>query len=154
MTIASTKPYLVRAIHEWCIDQGLTPHIAVAVDDRVVVPPGYAQDGQIVLNLGPEATNNLVMGNDTISFQARFGGAAHTLLIPMSHVLAIYARENGQGMAFERSLPDPESEQVDTDEASSATEEVDAHREDRPADDDGPDDGGSSPRRGHLKVVK
>ncbi|HRP97717.1 MAG TPA: ClpXP protease specificity-enhancing factor, partial [Rhodocyclaceae bacterium] len=99
--MVSTKPYLIRAIHEWCIDQGLTPHLAVLVDERVVVPAGYVQDGQIVLNIGPDATSKLVMGNDAISFDARFGGAAHALLIPVGNVLAVYARETGQGMAFE-----------------------------------------------------
>ncbi|MCK0506854.1 ClpXP protease specificity-enhancing factor [Aromatoleum anaerobium] len=101
MTNISTKPYLLRAIFEWCVDQGFTPHIAVLVDERTVVPAGYAQDGQIVLNLGSEATQQLVMGNDLITFQARFGGVAHALSVPVSNVLAIYARENGHGMAFE-----------------------------------------------------
>lgn len=144
MTKVSTKPYLVRAIHEWCVDQGLTPHIAVLVDERVVVPPGYAQDGQIVLNLGPDATGKLVMGNDTISFQARFGGASHALLIPVANVLAVYARETGQGMAFEA---EPASDDGSGDETGGDAATTGA----RPRDDDEPT---PSARGSHLKVVK
>ncbi|MBI4757327.1 MAG: ClpXP protease specificity-enhancing factor [Betaproteobacteria bacterium] len=101
MAIASTKPYLLRAIHEWCVDQGFTPHIAVTVDAATVVPRHYVKDGQIVLNVGPEAAHQLVMGNETITFMARFNGVAHSLSVPVSAVGAIYARENGHGMAFE-----------------------------------------------------
>lgn len=108
MSTVSTKPYLLRAIHEWCVDQGYTPYIAVVVDSRTRVPQQYVKDGQIVLNLGPEAVQNLVMGNDVVTCAARFGGAAQTLSIPVDNVAAIYARENGHGMAFE--IPDPASE--------------------------------------------
>ncbi|MEW5887899.1 MAG: ClpXP protease specificity-enhancing factor [Pseudomonadota bacterium] len=97
----STKPYLMRAIYEWCMDQGFTPYIAVVVDERTVVPRQYVRDGQIVLNIGHDATHQLVMGNELITFNARFGGVAHSLSIPVDNVAAIYARENGQGMAFE-----------------------------------------------------
>ena len=99
--LPSTKPYLMRAIWEWCCDQGFTPYIAVQVDARTNVPREFVRDGQIVLNLGPEATNKLQMGNDFIDFQARFGGVARELSVPVEQVLAIYARENGAGMAFE-----------------------------------------------------
>ncbi len=98
---ASTKPYLLRAIHEWCVDQGFTPYLNVIVDAHTRVPRQYVKDGQIVLNLGPEATHQLLMGNEIISFTARFSGVAQTLSIPVANVAAIYARENGQGMAFE-----------------------------------------------------
>jgi stringent starvation protein B len=97
----STKPYLVRAIYEWCNDNGFSPYLAVTVDARTRVPRSYVKDGQIVLNIGSEASNGLTIGNDEISFQARFNGMAQGLLIPMDRVSAIYARENGQGMAFE-----------------------------------------------------
>jgi stringent starvation protein B len=97
----STKPYLMRAIYEWCVDQGFTPYIAVVVDQRTVVPRQYVRDGQIILNIGHDATHQLVMGNELITFNARFGGVAHCLSIPVDNVAAIYARENGQGMAFE-----------------------------------------------------
>ncbi|MCK6394424.1 ClpXP protease specificity-enhancing factor [Zoogloea sp.] len=101
MSEVSTKPYLIRAIHEWCVDQGLTPYLAVAVDGRTMVPRSFVQDGQIVLNIGPDATQSLVMGNELIAFQARFGGVAQNISVPVDNVSAIYARENGHGMAFE-----------------------------------------------------
>ena len=101
MELPSTKPYLVRAIWEWCCDNGFTPYIAVQVDSRTQVPREFVRDGQIVLNLGPDATNKLQMGNELIEFQARFGGVARELSVPVGQVSAIYARENGAGMAFE-----------------------------------------------------
>lgn len=100
------KPYLVRAIHEWCTDQGFTPYLAACVDKRTRVPREYVKEGQIVLNLGLEATHQLSIGNDLITFQARFNGVAQALSIPIGNVTAIYARENGQGMAFEVEMYD------------------------------------------------
>ena len=108
MELPSTKPYLLRAIWEWCGDNGFTPYIAVDVDTRTRVPREFVRDGQIVLNIGRDASNKLVIGNDFIEFQARFGGVARELSVPVARVTAIYARENGAGMAFE-----PESESVD-----------------------------------------
>ena len=99
--LPSTKPYLLRAIWEWCCDNGFTPHIAVAVDQRTRVPREFVKDGQIVLNLGPGATNKLQIGNEFVEFQARFGGVARELSVPIQQVAAIYARENGAGMAFD-----------------------------------------------------
>lgn len=96
----TTKPYLIRAIHEWCTDEGLTPYLAVQVDDRTRVPREFVRDGQIVLNICADATHQLQMGNDEISFQTRFNGASFPVLVPVVAVVAIYARENGQGMAF------------------------------------------------------
>ena len=96
----STRPYLIRALHEWCTENGFTPYIAVFVDATVHVPPEYVKNNEIVLNIGLEATNSLRMGNEFIEFKARFGGTAREIAIPVSHVIAIYARENGQGMAF------------------------------------------------------
>lgn len=153
MTTDSTKPYLIRAIYEWCIDQGFTPHIAVIVDERVVVPQGYALDGQIVLNLGPEATNNLAMGNDAITFQARFGGKAHALLIPVANVLAVYARENGQGMAFESQLQEPASAQDAPSEEDDGQGDgvVDHGGDATPGDAAAPD---TASRRSHLTIIK
>lgn len=101
MKLPSTKPYLIRAIHEWCNDNGFTPHLAVVVDKNTVVPREYVRDGQIVLNVGFEATKNLAMGNETISFVARFGGVARDVSVPLTAVAAIYAKENGAGMSFE-----------------------------------------------------
>lgn len=99
--LPSTKPYLLRAIWEWCCDNGFTPHIAVVVDQRTRVPREFVKDGQIVLNLGPGATNKLQIGNEYVEFQARFGGVARELSVPIQQVAAIYARENGAGMAFD-----------------------------------------------------
>ncbi len=97
----STKPYLIRAIHEWCADQGFTPYLAVKVDTTTRVPREFVKDGEIVLNVGIEATHQLQMGNEEITFQARFGGKAFPVVVPIGRVAAIYARENSEGMAFE-----------------------------------------------------
>ena len=99
--LPSTKPYLLRALWEWCCDNGFTPYIAVQVDERTRVPREFVRDGQIVLNIGPGATNKLQIGNELIEFQARFNGVARELSVPVERVSAIYARENGAGMAFE-----------------------------------------------------
>lgn len=101
MDLPSTKPYLLRAIWEWCCDNSFTPYIAVLVNEQTRVPREFVRDGQIVLNVGPDATNKLQMGNEFVEFQARFGGVARDLSVPMSQIAAIYARENGAGMAFE-----------------------------------------------------
>jgi stringent starvation protein B len=100
MEPASTRPYLIRALHEWCTDNGYAPHIAVLVDGSVKVPGEYVRNGEIVLNVSFDATNGLRLGNDFIEFKARFGGVPRDVIVPTSHVIAIYARENGQGMAF------------------------------------------------------
>lgn len=101
MSETSTKPYLIRAIHEWCSDNGFTPYLAVAVDHRTEVPMEYVKAGEIVLNVSTGATNRLALGNDLISFQARFGGVAREISVPIDCISAIYARENGHGMAFD-----------------------------------------------------
>lgn len=97
---SSTRPYLIRALHEWCTDNGFTPYVAVFVDATVQVPMEYVKNQEIVLNVGFEATSGLRLGNDAIEFKARFGGVAREINVPVDHVIAIYARENGQGMAF------------------------------------------------------
>ena len=97
---SSTRPYLIRALHDWCTDNGFTPYIAVHVDGAVQVPKEYVKNNEIVLNVGFEATSGLKLGNDVIEFKARFGGQAREIVVPIDHVVAIYARENGQGMAF------------------------------------------------------
>ena len=99
--LPSTKPYLLRAIHEWCCDNGFTPYISVYPDERARVPREFVRDGQITLNISLDATGHLRIGNEEISFQARFGGVARELFVPMDSVAAIYARENGVGMAFD-----------------------------------------------------
>ena len=96
----SIRPYLIRALYEWCTDNGFTPYIAVSVDNSVRVPLEFVKDGEIVLNISLEATSSLTLGNETIDFKGRFGGVARDILVPVSRVIAIYARENGQGMSF------------------------------------------------------
>jgi len=96
----STRPYLIRALHDWCTDNGFTPYLAVFVEAGVQVPMEYVKNNEIVLNVGFEATSGLKLGNDFIEFKARFGGVAREIMVPVDHVVAIYARENGQGMAF------------------------------------------------------
>ncbi len=105
MSLPSTKPYLLRALWEWCCDHGFTPFVVVQVDERTRVPREHVRDGQIVLNIGQEATGRLKIGNELIEFQARFGGVSRDLSIPVGQVLAIYARENGAGMSFELEPP-------------------------------------------------
>lgn len=97
----TTKPYLIRAIHEWCTDNSFTPYIAVDVDSNTRLPMQFVREGQIVLDISFEATSGLVIDNETIRFKARFAGAPYDISIPVNNVMAIYARENGHGMAFD-----------------------------------------------------
>lgn len=101
MSETSTKPYLLRALYEWCTDNGFTPYIVVAVDASTRVPMEFVKNGEIVLNISFDATSHLKIDNDFIHFKARFGGTAREIEVPVTNVSAIYARENGQGMAFE-----------------------------------------------------
>jgi len=142
--MVSTKPYLVRAMYEWCVDQGFTPYLTVQVDQHTRVPSAYIREGQIVLNVGPEATHQLKIGNEQVTFQARFNGVAHQILVPIDNVAAIYARENGQGMAFE--VPDA-SEGMSAEKAPGSTE-ISAE----PLDGYSPPP--SPPRGSHLRVIK
>lgn len=119
MSEISTKPYLLRAIYEWCTDNGYTPYLAAAVDTRTRVPREFVKNGEIVLNISFAATSGLKMENDFIYFNARFGGISREIAIPVENVVAIYARENGQGMAFEVSLSPERDEEGDTEEKRS-----------------------------------
>lgn len=113
----SSRPYLVRALYEWIVDNGCTPHILVNSEyPGVRVPPGYASDGQIVLNVSPTAVRHLQMDNEAVSFEGRFGGVAQSLYIPSQAVMAIYARENGQGMVFDLEPPVPTDDEELQDE--------------------------------------
>ena len=98
--LPSTRPYLIRALYDWCSENGFTPYVAVKVDASVQVPREYVQGGEIVLNVSMDATSSLKLGNDFIEFKARFGGKPREIMVPIHRVMAIYARENGQGMAF------------------------------------------------------
>lgn len=99
-----TKPYLLRALYEWCVDNGYTPHLAVKVDDRTLVPPEHVRNGEITLNVSPGAVHKLQMGNELIEFAARFAGVARQIAVPVENVYALYARETGHGMTFEVDL--------------------------------------------------
>jgi stringent starvation protein B len=104
-TSTSTRPYLIRALHEWCIDNGFTPLITVQVDANTQVPKEHVKDKEIVLNLSFDATSGLKLGNEYIEFKARFSGVARDIIVPVGRVIAIYARENSQGMAFPNLAP-------------------------------------------------
>lgn len=110
--LPSTRPYLIRALYEWCSDHGFTPYVAVKVDQTVQVPREYVQGGEIVLNVSMDATSSLKLGNEFIEFKARFGGKPRDIMVPIHRVMAIYARENGQGMAFPVSDEEPASAPV------------------------------------------
>jgi len=99
--LISTKPYMLRAMHEWCVDNSLTPYLVVAVNSKTRVPMAYVKDGEIVLNINYGATKDLHIDNTSVVFSARFGGVPQNIYIPMNAVRGIYARENGQGMMFE-----------------------------------------------------
>lgn len=119
--MTSSRPYLVRALYEWLVDNDCTPHLLVNSDyPGVQVPDGFASDGQIVLNVAPSAVRDLQMSNQTITFEGRFGGVAHSLHVPCAAVMAIYARENGQGMVFEIE-PTPPDDETPADDASAGT---------------------------------
>lgn len=136
MSEVSTKPYLIRAIFEWCTDCGYTPYIAVAVDERTQVPREFVKNGEIVLNISATATNRLDLGNEWIDFQARFGGRARDLSIPVENVTAIYARETGHGMAFDvpkaLALADSEIESDDTDASIAMVDEDESASDNKP----------------------
>jgi len=102
-----TKPYLLRALFEWCVDNGYTPHLAVRVDSRTQVPNEYVKNGEITLNVSPNAVHKLQLGNELIEFSARFGGVARQISVPVTNVYALYARETGHGMTFDIEGPKP-----------------------------------------------
>ena len=116
----STRPYLIRALHDWCTDNGFTPYVAVFVDATVQVPNEYVKNNEIVLNVGFEATSSLKLGNEAIEFKARFGGSSREIVVPIDHVIAIYARENGQGMAFPMPADGQKPVSGETDAAATA----------------------------------
>lgn len=118
----STRPYLIRALHEWCSDNGYTPYLAVAVDASVRVPMEYVKNGEIVLNVAFDATKGLRLGNEFIEFSARFSGTAREIVVPIDHVIAIYARENGQGMAFP--MPSEAADAAEAEETAPAPSNV------------------------------
>ncbi len=157
----STKPYLLRALYEWCTDNGFTPHIAVRVDNRTRVPRQFVRDGEIVLNISFEATSQLQIGNEVIEFNARFSGKSHKIEVPVPNVLAIYARENGQGMAFPVEAAAGDADDVlpserDEHEAGAVAEasEEAADAPEQAASPEKAGDDGAKAGKGHLKIVK
>lgn len=156
-----TKPYLLRALYEWCTDNGYTPHIAVRVDNQTRVPRQFVHNDEIVLNISFEATSQLQMGNEWIEFSARFSGKAHKIEVQVANVLAIYARENGQGMAFPVEAAvgagsGAPAESVVSDEALADDADVAARTSAEKDEGDGSssDDGSKGAGKGHLKIVK
>ena len=144
MSALSQQPYFLRALYEWCVDSGLTPYLTVRVDKRTRVPQAYVKDGQIVLNVGPSAVRNIHMDGEWVTFSARFGGMSHSIEIPVGNVIAIYARETGEGMAFE---------------SQGAYSEADAGESaftDEPAGEENAEGNSPQPPKGRpqLKVVK
>lgn len=133
MSDLSTRPYLVRAIYEWCVDSGLTPYLAVRVNEQTEVPVAYVKDGEIVLNLSAGAVRNLEMGNDMITCTGRFGGMPFDLMVPVDAVIGIFAKENGQGLMFQGAEPQQPSP---------------------PSPASGGDAAKPVPNRSHLKIVK
>ncbi len=157
MSEISTKPYMLRAIYEWCTDSGYTPYLAVKVDAATTVPMEYVKKGEIVLNISYGATSGLKMENDSIRFHARFGGVSREIYIPVNNVMAIYANENGQGMAFEPQLgtsapaaapsgPEEPAAPILSSVPSPAAAPAAAPAP-RSDDDNGPDDGGDAPKK-------
>lgn len=139
----STKPYLIRALHEWCSDQGYTPYLVVSVRGKMQVPMEYVKNGEIVLNISYNASRNLTLGNDFITFSARFNGISREIAIPVGAIVSIFAKENGEGMGFEYEMGMEQGMQTDTAEASG---EANPQPEPEPPKPSG--------NRSHLRVVK
>lgn len=137
--VISTKPYMIRAIYEWCVDNGFAPHLVVQVDAETRVPAGFVKDGEIVLNINYSAVKGLQLENDAITFAARFNGVSHNIYVPVRAVKGIFSRENGQGMFFELDAP----EGTDPEGAASA-----------PSKAVSPPQAGSGKARPSLKLVK
>jgi len=112
MSEIATKPYLLRALYEWCVDNGYTPHVAVKVDSGTQVPSEYVKNGEITLNVSPSAVHKLQLGNELIEFSARFAGVARQISVPIANVYAIYARETGHGMTFDVDAAKPATQAV------------------------------------------
>jgi stringent starvation protein B len=141
MAEISSKPYLIRAIHEWCTDAGYTPYLAVKVGVGTRVPQAYVKNGEIVLNIGHTATRSLTISNEAIQFSARFNGVSHEISVPIDAVAGIFARENGKGMFFEVA-------------AASAPAEADAAPAATAPTSDGETPGDKPPGKPKLTIVK
>ncbi|MCC7081350.1 MAG: ClpXP protease specificity-enhancing factor [Burkholderiales bacterium] len=146
MISKATKPYLVRAIWEWCADNGYTAYLAVQVDENTRVPAEFVKNGEIILNVSADATHKLTLGNDLVQFAARFGGVSRECSVPMSAVRGIFARENGEGMFFQAQAPEPATAEPVREPNAAATPD--------PAPSGAPSTSGSNGRKSHLQVVK
>lgn len=161
MTELSTKPYLIRAIYEWCADCGFTPYLSIKVDQNTRVPMEYVKNGEIVLSISLQATRNLTVGNDLIQFSARFNGVSREIAVPVYAVQGVFARENGRGMFFEaESAPQtsagdapaaPTLQSVPNTAATTVAAEPASSNSDDP---DGAPDKPKGPPRGNLRVIK
>lgn len=139
MQMTSSRPYLIRAMYQWITDNGMTPHLLVDVSiDGVQVPAEHVQNGKIILNVAPMAIGSLILGDEEITFSARFSGQSMSIYIPIEAVLAVYAKENGQGMMFTE----------DDGAVSSDDDDLDPD----PGPDSGP--GSSKAKKPSLRVVK
>lgn len=150
MSEQSAKPYLIRALYEWCVDQGYTPYLAVRVNSQTRVPQAFVKNGEIVLNVGPLATHKLTMDNEWVLFNARFNGVSQEVAVPFSAVVGLFAKETGYGMGFQ-----PEAVGLEDASIEAPTVVRDSGADDLPPDN--PSGGGASvvrPKSSHLKVVK
>ena len=154
MAETSTKPYMIRARHEWCTDNGYTPHIVVRVDQNTMVPPAHIRDGQITLNIGMMATKSLVLGNDSIEFQARFNGVTENLYVPVGAVTAIYARETGAGMGFEVEEPSTDNAPATNSSTAGFAGGAQAHAPETVSPSATPSATATDPKRPTLTIVK
>jgi stringent starvation protein B len=143
----ATKPYLVRAIWEWCADNGYTAYLAVQVDEHTRVPAEFVKNGEIILNVSADATHKLTLGNDLIQFAARFAGVSRECSVPMSAVRGIFARENGEGMFFQPQTPEPPAAEALREPGAATTATV-------PPSPNAPVPAGPNGRKSHLQIVK
>lgn len=167
MAELSTKPYLIRAIYEWCADSGLTPYINVKVDQNTRVPMEYVKGGEIVLSISQQATRNLTIGNELVQFSARFNGVSREIAVPVYAIQSIFARENGRGVFFDPEMP-PEQAPAQTSPAATPTLQsvpaptmvepaaAGSDGESSPGEDgnEPPPDKPKAPPRGNLRIVK
>lgn len=143
MKISATKPYLIRAIYDWCIDNELTVYISAVIDQKTSVPEEYVQDGEITLNISPAAVRDLLLSNDVIQFTARFNGNSRKICIPINLVKAIFAKEINQGLFFSPEIEQKASQPIEsenTNHLESLSENSQKHESGR--------------NRTHLKIVR
>ena len=138
--MASTKPYLIRALYEWCGDEGYTPYLSVWVNEHTRVPAQFVRDSQIVLSISPAATKDLQIDNKWIHFHARFGGVSHEIWVPIGHVISLFAKETGEGMGFEVEPYTPSAHSTQPENANSASNTS--------------SETGEQPKKRSLKLVK